>query len=125
MDADRPSVILYDADCDFCKWSLSLFLRWDRAARLRPVALQSAEAGELLSDLPPAERMASWHLISPVGERRSGGDAVAPLLRLLPGGRFPAAVFARFPSLTERGYRWFADHRSRLSGLVRSLRFRR
>jgi predicted DCC family thiol-disulfide oxidoreductase YuxK len=62
--------------------------------------------------------MASWHLISPSGARASGGSAVPPLLRLLPGGRPPAVAFEEFPGLTERGYRWVAEHRSRLSSLV-------
>lgn len=111
-------VVLYDADCGLCKWLLAGLLRWDRAARLRPIALQGPQADELLADLAPAERMASWHLVSPSGDRRSGGDAVAPLMRLLPGGRIPAAAFARFPRLTDRGYRWVADHRSGLSKFV-------
>jgi len=110
--------VLYDADCGFCKWTLSVLLRWDRTARVEPVALQRPEAADLLKALTPAERMAAWHLISPCGERRSGGDALSPLLRVLPGGRLPAAVFARFPRLTARGYRWVADHRSRLSRWV-------
>ena len=111
-------VVLYDADCGFCKWTLSVLLRWDREARLEPVALQRAEATDLLKELTPAERMASWHLISPRGERCSGGDALSPLLRALPGGRLPAALFARFPRLSARGYRWVADHRSGLSRWV-------
>jgi predicted DCC family thiol-disulfide oxidoreductase YuxK len=110
--------VLYDADCGFCRWTLSVLLRWDREARLEPVALQRAEAADLLNDLTPAERMASWHLISPRGERCSGGDALSPLLRALPGGRLPAGLFARFPGLSARGYRWVADHRSGLSGWV-------
>src|SRR5438874_4264871 len=40
--------------------------------------------------------------ISPGGKRHMAGAAVPPLLRLLPGGRIPAAAFARFPKLTER-----------------------
>jgi predicted DCC family thiol-disulfide oxidoreductase YuxK len=114
----RRWTVLYDADCGFCKWTLSVLLRWDRAARVDPVALQRPEAADLLTGLTPAERMASWHLISPSGERLSGGDALSPLLLALPGGRLPAAVFARFPRLTARGYRWVAEHRSRLSGWV-------
>jgi predicted DCC family thiol-disulfide oxidoreductase YuxK len=111
-------VVLYDADCGFCKWLLAGLLRGDRAERLRPIALQRPEADGHLPDLAPVERVASWHLISPAGTRRSGGAAVAPLLRLLPRGRIAAVAFARFPSLTERGYRWVAEHRSQLSRWV-------
>ena len=110
--------LLYDADCRFCRWSLRRVLRWDRDGRLRPVALQDPEAHERLADLSPEQRMASWHLVSPDRARWSAGAAAAPLVRLLPGGRIPAAVFARFPRLTDRGYRWVADHRSQLSKLV-------
>jgi predicted DCC family thiol-disulfide oxidoreductase YuxK len=118
--APNQWAVLYDADCGFCKWLLFALLRWDRVARLHPIALQRSEADDLLQELTPAERMASWHLISPTGERRSGGAAVAPLLRLLPAGRLPAAGFARFPRLTERGYRLVGEHRSQLSKLVPS-----
>ena len=114
----RDWLVLYDADCGFCRRSLSVLLRWDRDGSLRPVALQDPQAGELLGDMSPAERMASWHLISPDGRRWSAGEALVPLLRLLPAGGVPAAVFARFPRLTDRGYRWVADHRSQLSRLL-------
>ena len=110
--------VLYDADCGFCKWLLAILLRWDRTARLRPIALQRPEADDLLVELEPAERTASWHLISPTGIRHSGGAALPPLLRLLTGGQLPAAAFARFPGLTDRGYLWVAEHRSQLSRLV-------
>lgn len=112
---ERRWTVLYDGDCGMCKWLLAGLLRWDRAARLHPVALQRPEADDLLRDLSPADRMASWHLISPTGERHSGGAALPPLLRLLPAGGLPAAGFARFPRLTDHGYRWVAEHRSQLS----------
>jgi predicted DCC family thiol-disulfide oxidoreductase YuxK len=116
--AEARWVVLYDADCGLCAWLLACLLRWDRASRLRPMALQQPAAQELLSDLSPAERMASWHLISPRGPRLSGGEALPPLLRLLPGGKVPARAFAQFPGLTDRGYRWAAEHRSQLSRFV-------
>jgi predicted DCC family thiol-disulfide oxidoreductase YuxK/ketosteroid isomerase-like protein len=129
---ERPSdlgnhrwTVLYDAGCGFCKWLLSVLLRWDRAARLHPIALQRSDADDLLEELTPAERMATWHLISPTGERRSGGAAVAPLLRLLPGGGLPAAAIAHFPGLTDRGYQWVAEHRSQLSKGIRARALRR
>ena len=69
----------------------------------------------------PDPRRADHLLASdfPDGERLSGGDALPPLLRLLPGGRFPAAACSRFPRLTERGYRSVAAHPSQLSRPVR------
>ena len=82
------------------------------------MALGAPEADELLSDLRPEERAASWHLVSPDGRRASGGAAAAPLLRLLPGGRVPAAILAAAPRITDRAYRWVADHRSVLSRLI-------
>ena len=110
--------VLYDSDCGFCKWLLVTLLRRDRHRRLRPVALQTPEAAALLADLPPEEGMASWHLISPYGDRRSGGAAASKLFEMLAGGRLPAVVFARFPRMTDRGYRWVAGHRTQLSKFV-------
>jgi len=117
---DDRWVVLYDADCGFCKWLLSVLLRWDRATRLQPIALQRCDAEKLLEGLTPAERMASWHLISPTGERFSAGAALPPLLSVMPGGRLPAAALARLPGLTERGYQWVATHRRQLSRRVPS-----
>jgi predicted DCC family thiol-disulfide oxidoreductase YuxK len=121
-DAPGPAsqrwLVLYDSDCGFCMWLLAALLRWDRGGRLRPAPLRGAEADEQLADLDEAERMASWHLVSPDGSRSSGGEAIPALLRLLPAGGVPAAAFARFPGLTARGYRWVAENRSGLSRWV-------
>jgi predicted DCC family thiol-disulfide oxidoreductase YuxK len=120
LGPDRPAsfTVLYDADCGFCRWSLSLVLALDRRRRLVPVALGSPLADELLADLSADERAGSWHLVTPSGERTSAGAAAPPLLRLLPGGRAPAALLALVPGMTERTYRWVADHRSTLSRAV-------
>jgi predicted DCC family thiol-disulfide oxidoreductase YuxK len=56
--------------------------------------------------------MASWHLVSPDHRRFSAGEAAPPLLRLIPGGRVPAALLAAAQPLTNRAYRWLAAHRS-------------
>jgi len=109
---------IYDANCGFCRWSLALLLSADRDRRLRPLALGSAEADRLLNDLPRQEQLASWHLISPGGRRESAGAALPAVLRLLPGGRIPSAALARTPRLTERSYRWVADHRTSLGPIV-------
>jgi predicted DCC family thiol-disulfide oxidoreductase YuxK len=112
--------LLYDADCGFCRWSAAWILRWDRRRRLRPVALQDPEAKALLAGMGEPQRMASWHLVLPDGEIRSGGAALAPLLRTLPGGGPLAGLAEAMPRFTERAYRLVADHRTRLGPLVPS-----
>lgn len=100
-------------------------LAWDRAGRLRPVSIEGAEGDRLLAGMDPEARMASWHLVTAGGELRSAGAAVAPLMALLPGGRPIAALAARFPRAAERAYRWVADRRSPLGGLLSAGAIRR
>jgi predicted DCC family thiol-disulfide oxidoreductase YuxK len=113
------SVLLYDEDCGFCKWSLDKILAWDRAKRVRPVAIQSEEGSRLLAPIGPDARLDSWHLVGADGKLFSAGAAAAPLARLLPGGRPLAAVFASFPGVTERVYGFVARHRFWLARLLR------
>jgi predicted DCC family thiol-disulfide oxidoreductase YuxK len=112
------ALLLYDADCGFCRWSAATVLRLDRRALLRPVALQEPEADGLLEGLTTDERMRSWHLVEESGRRYSAGAAFAPLLRLLPRGERLAALADRFPRTVEVGYEAVASRRSWLSRLV-------
>lgn len=113
-------VVLYDADCGFCRWSLGLLLRLDRRHRLLPVKLATPRADELLSDLTHDQRMASWHLVSADGRHWSAGTALPRVLALLPAGGIPAAMLDRMPRITDRGYWWVAAHRGTLGRLVPS-----
>lgn len=112
------ATVLYDADCGFCRWSLAKLLGWDRRRVLRPVALQDPEARTVLPGMSEEERLASWHLVDAEGEVQSAGAAIPGALRLLPGGAPLAALAALAPTLTERGYRLVANHRSGLGRLV-------
>jgi predicted DCC family thiol-disulfide oxidoreductase YuxK len=76
---------------------VAVLLRWDRHGRLHAV---------------PGEDLDSWRLILPDGTVRSAGDAFPPLFRLLPGGAPLARLSERFPGLSNRGYRFVADHRT-------------
>ena len=113
MRMDR-FVLLYDADCGFCRWSLDKILRRDPDGAIRPVPLQSSEADELLRDMDTETKMASWHLVAPDGRVFSAGDAVPELARRLRGGRPIASVAAMFPKSTDRLYRIVARNRERL-----------
>ena len=110
--------VLYDGDCGLCTWTVAALLAWDRDGRLRPCAIQGADGQRLLSDLGQQERLSAWHLVGPDGARSSGGAAIAPLLRLLPGGTPLAAAASLAPGLSGRAYRGVAEHREGLSRLL-------
>jgi predicted DCC family thiol-disulfide oxidoreductase YuxK len=118
-------VVLYDADCGFCRWSLAKLLRWDRRRRLRPVEIESVEGARLLANLSPQERLSSWHFVATDGGRESGGTAVAPQHRQLPFGHLPAALVDRFPATTERAYGLIVRNRGTLGRLVSAGAIRR
>jgi predicted DCC family thiol-disulfide oxidoreductase YuxK len=111
------AVLLYDADCGFCRWAIDKVLAWDRKGKLRPAAIQGHEADRLLRGLSDEEKMASWHLVVD-GNRYSGGAVAAPLLRLLPGGRPLAPVVAAFPGVSDRAYRFVSRNRDRFGRLA-------
>lgn len=112
------AALLYDADCGFCRWTAERIMRRDRKKALRAVPIQSAEGKELLGDMDEERRMATWHLVGEDGVVRSGGAAVAPLSRLLPGTK-PVAILADlFPRNTDRLYRLVANNRERLGRML-------
>jgi predicted DCC family thiol-disulfide oxidoreductase YuxK len=116
----RPqAIVLYDADCGFCKWSLDKILAWDRRGALHPVPIQAEEGDVLLASVPPGRRLDSFHLVPTRGKVLSGGAALAELAALLPGGGPLAFCFRAFPKLTERAYRLVADNRTRLARMLR------
>jgi len=117
--ASPPAVtVLFDLDCGFCRWSVAKLLAWDRHRRLRPVAIQSHEGQRLLADLPAAKRLASAHAVDTAGHLASGGDALAPIAEVLPGGRPLAALARRAPGLARAGYDAIAARRPLLGRLV-------
>jgi predicted DCC family thiol-disulfide oxidoreductase YuxK len=118
--AARPPAVtvLYDHDCGFCRWSVGSLLAWDRAGRVRPLAIQSAEGQALLGELTPEQRLASAHAVDAAGRRTAGGDALAPVAAVLPGGAPLAALGRRAPALARAGYRAVAGRRTLFGRLV-------
>jgi predicted DCC family thiol-disulfide oxidoreductase YuxK len=114
---DAP-IVFFDRDCGFCRWSCERLRAWDRGGRLRFAPIQGPQGDRWLGELSPQARLGSWHLVGPDGSIVSAGAALPPTLRLLPGGRPLAALFAAAPSATERLYRWTVRHRARLGALL-------
>lgn len=100
--------LLYDADCGLCKFVVARVLEFDRARRLRPVALQDPRAAELLPGLSEEERLRSFHLVDSDGTVHSAGDGLAAL--------FPP--LRRAPRLASRLYWLVAGNRDRLGRLL-------
>jgi predicted DCC family thiol-disulfide oxidoreductase YuxK len=115
------AIVLYDAECGFCRWALARILAWDRQDRLRPVPIQGSEGGRLLADLPEERRLASWHLVTGDGRRYSAGAAIPPLMRMLPGGGPIATLASRFPRATEWLYQAVAARRGAFGRALRAL----
>ena len=111
-------IVFFDQDCGFCRWCSDRLRAWDRHGRLRFAPIQGAEGDRWLGSMSPEARLGSWHLVSPDGSIVSAGAALPPTLRLLPGGRPLAGLFAASPSMTERLYRWTVRHRVRLGALL-------
>lgn len=72
----------------------------------------------MLDALDHDARYGSWHLITPDGRIWSGGAAVPPLTRQLPGGRALAAIAEAFPHGTDHLYRFVARHRDRFGAAL-------
>lgn len=118
MAMRAPLTVLYDADCGFCRYTLAALLRFDRDRRLLPVPIQGPDGNRLLGHLTPEQRLASAHVVTPEGRVYSGGDAVAPILRVLPGMAPVAPLASALAAPTRWGYRQVAGNRTRLGRLV-------
>lgn len=112
-------LLLYDRDCGLCRTVTAVALALDRNGRLRPLALQTAEARRLLPAMSEQERLASFHLVEQItGRASSAGAGLAALAELLPGGRVTAGALRSSARLSETAYRLVADNRQRIGRLI-------
>ncbi|HWB22844.1 MAG TPA: DCC1-like thiol-disulfide oxidoreductase family protein [Gaiellaceae bacterium] len=103
----RP-VLLYDADCRFCRFAARAVRRLDRHERLALLSLTDEEATPLLASVPAEERLNSLRLAEPDGCLLARGAAVKAVL---------AQLGVRSAGL-ERAYGFVASRRGSLGRLV-------
>jgi acetyl esterase len=111
MGIDRATLI-YDGECGFCRQSVAFVSKWDREHRLTLIPFQE-HARVAAFQIPLPALAAAMHLVLPDGRVLAGADAAADLLRLLPGKRWLAPLFA-FPGVlpvARRVYGWIARRR--------------
>jgi predicted DCC family thiol-disulfide oxidoreductase YuxK len=111
MAVDRATLI-YDGECGFCRDAVARVSKWDREHRLTVIPFQD-QARVAAFRIPLPALAAAMHLVLPDGRVLAGADAAADVLRLLPGKRWLARVFA-LPGVlpvARRVYGWIARQR--------------
>jgi len=111
-------IVLYDADCGFCRWAMAWAMRRDHRDVLAAVPIQSPLGCELLVDVLPGDRLRSAHVLSDDGCRRSGGAAAAEVLSVLPPTRVLGRLGRRFPRTAALLYGMVAARRTGFGRLV-------
>jgi predicted DCC family thiol-disulfide oxidoreductase YuxK len=113
-------IVLYDADCGFCRWAMAWAVRHDHEHLLVTVPIQSPLGSELLVDLVPGDRLRSAHVVRDDGSLRSGGAAAAEVLDVLAPTRALAPLARGLPGITNLLYGLLAARRESVGRLVGS-----
>ena len=123
LKAHRPidllfHTLVYDRDCELCRWAQGIVLRWDRHGRIRYLAFQDPDFGQWFPDddldAPPKAML----FIDGQGRVWEGFEAVRRMLPHLPWGR-PLALLLYLPGVpwvAMRLYEWVAKNRYRFFG---------
>jgi predicted DCC family thiol-disulfide oxidoreductase YuxK len=114
----KPVIVLYDADCGFCRWAMAWAVRHDRRHVLVTVPIQSPLGCKLLADVVPGERVRSAHVVRDDGRRRSGGAAAADVLSVLAPTRALGRLAHSLPRTTALLYGVVAARRQSFGRLV-------
>ena len=111
-------IVLYDADCGFCRWATAWAMRRDHHHVLVTLPIQSPLGSELLVDVVPSDRLGSAHVVRDDGCRRSGGAAAANVLSVLPQTRVLGRLARSLPRTTALLYGVVAARRKSFGRLV-------
>jgi predicted DCC family thiol-disulfide oxidoreductase YuxK len=111
-------IVLYDADCGFCRWAVAWALGHDDRNLLVTVPIQSPLGSDLLADVDPSYRLRSAHVVGDDSRRRSAGAAAAEVLGVLPQTQGLARLAHRLPRTTALLYGVVANRRNGFGRLV-------
>lgn len=115
------TLLVYDADCRFCRACARLIAMADTTHRLAFLPMHDERAEPHVMWVPRSQRFKSFHLIEPTGAAYSRGPAVIATLCLLHstswlGGALRAL---RATKVMDVAYALVAWNRGRLGKLVR------
>lgn len=115
--APKP-LLIYDAECTFCRRALVL---WRRIARDRVDDVALHEAAARFPEIPVERFRAALHLRDPDGSWSRGAAAVFRALAFVPGHGLWLRLYRRVPGFaaaSEGGYRFIARHRRGLDRIL-------
>lgn len=112
--APAPLAVFYDGSCGLCQATVAWALARDRDRALEPLPYQSEEAQARLGPERARRAAEELHVWSEREGVRVGADAIAAMLRRLPGWRWAGAVLGWAPVLAVARpvYRAIAARRS-------------
>jgi predicted DCC family thiol-disulfide oxidoreductase YuxK len=116
----RP-LMVYDGDCDFCKYWIAHW-QWRTGERVDYAPYQ--QAAQRFPDLPPENFEKSVCLIEPDGRAFHGAEAVFRAQAKAPGHGLALWLYRRAPGAapaSEGAYRFVARHRGGFMRLTRWL----
>jgi predicted DCC family thiol-disulfide oxidoreductase YuxK len=118
-DPRRRPVLLYDAECRFCRFAARTIERLDRNSELSLLPLEDGAASALLAALPHDERLATWRLVSREGSLAGQGRGIVELVNSMRLTRHAAPVATLVPPRAlDALYSVVSRHRGSLGRLV-------
>jgi acetyl esterase len=115
-ETDPTFTVIYDGHCPLCLRSVAYLRKRDREGVLEFITFQDPSNHSSFPWISEDSLRESLKVVSREGVVHSGGRGVEELVRILPSWRWGGWLF-RLPlvrTLTDRGYRWVARHRSRI-----------
>lgn len=119
MAALKKPLMIFDGDCNFCRYFIGL---WQRATGTQVDYAASQDVGDDFPEIPKDRFDGSIQLVVPEGKVYEGAEAVFRALGYSRNWRWLFWIYQKAPGVapvTEWVYRWVADHRQGLSRWTR------
>jgi predicted DCC family thiol-disulfide oxidoreductase YuxK len=111
----RPGTLVYDRDCELCRWAQGRLSAWDRGGRISYLSFQDPQFRRWFPEADGEGPPQSVFFIDEDRHLWMGVDAFRRMLPYLPWGK-PLAVFFYLPGsawISRRVYEWIARNRYR------------
>jgi predicted DCC family thiol-disulfide oxidoreductase YuxK len=120
LEANRPIglfplTVVFDRECDLCRWSQEIVSRWDRPGRIQFLAYQDPRFIQVFPEFDLEQSSPSVYFVDEENKIWEGFEAVRQVFFHLPWGKPIAWLFylPGVPWVAVRLYEWLAKNRYR------------